>query len=401
MFKALITILLLCLVGCSSDQGSGDNPSPETKKEVVPKPGPIGQDSQDPQLMVSVNPELLDKLRINYRVTNEQAQAVIQWVMQCRPALTGDLTLTDHAIETLDDGSEKYYRFFPIFAKVDFVESTDSVIKSNPRGYNIDLKAVTNDPQAAPCDLPDDYEIIGYVTALTPFAKDGQGETSDNSSEEPVCEDDTFSVTQPDNGTSFEYSSVCKNGVTQRELIVHPGNSLPVEYVNTSLSGNLSNYCEILQMKVEQIEELEPELASTSNEKHKKIIKEIIDDYTQDLEKMSKDEAMRAQPFIDFNKQMQKLVDDYKELNQASNLTIRLGNASVSQISLALEGGDVNPILQRYINPVPVLIPGGIGHGAVSGISSIPTIMACVLTDFKGEKEDVNHSMLKFNIEYY
>jgi hypothetical protein len=156
--KILVFIMVSIFLSCCSD--SGDKPDPVANDRV--------SERETPAFFLNVDVEQLDELGITYLVSDEEAQSTIMWVARCRPSLATELAQNDYAVQDLEGGDQAFYRLFPILAKIEYGATPDDSVVSNPRDYDIDLDRITQNHQTAPCDLPDDYTIVGYVTALDP-----------------------------------------------------------------------------------------------------------------------------------------------------------------------------------------------------------------------------------------
>ncbi len=158
MRRLIFVVLGFFLISCNDDATSPKT-TPENNRGKV----------ESPEALVNVDIAELEELGFTYLVNNEEARAIRLWASRCRPSFTNELAAMEFAVKEFENGDQLLYRFFPIFG---IIESTDVIEEStigNPRNYDIDLPAIAENHETAPCDIPEDYTIVGYVSALEPL----------------------------------------------------------------------------------------------------------------------------------------------------------------------------------------------------------------------------------------
>jgi|GEM_PF-3102826 len=113
----------------------------------------------------------------NYTMSAAETKAVRKWIIRCEPRMRGALT-ENVFIFKMVEGKEVQIPVYPVLGKQKLVEDASfdtgyRVEYSNPLNYQIDVQGITANPDAAPCDVPSDYRIIGYCGAgcFTPDQK--------------------------------------------------------------------------------------------------------------------------------------------------------------------------------------------------------------------------------------
>lgn len=97
----------------------------------------------------------------------EQAESVHKWLLRCDSDNAQLLQAMKYWIDP--DRQEIVRPFLPIYGVKVAVEDPDSVAGvsyeyGNPLNYKLNIQAIVNSPETAPCDIPEDYEIIGFCT---------------------------------------------------------------------------------------------------------------------------------------------------------------------------------------------------------------------------------------------
>jgi hypothetical protein len=155
----VLVVFSIFIISCSNDDNIPEQPVPEKNRFI----------SEVPEAYMNIDLAKLEELGVTYKVNEEEVLAVRLWTRRCRPSWTNDLAAMNYAVKEFENGDRARYRLLPIFG---FIEGDDIVQDSsisNPRNYDINLNRITEDHETAPCDIPEDYRIVGYVSALEPL----------------------------------------------------------------------------------------------------------------------------------------------------------------------------------------------------------------------------------------
>ena len=376
--KYLILISLLFFVGCSKSNNS--DPAPVDKVE----PGTVCCGFDEPEKMISVTGKELRALKVKHNVSNEEAGFVNAWVMFCRPELIENEFLNQFYEVERSNNDIEYYRYYPIFAYIYEDFQTGQKTRENPRNYDI-ADVLKMDPDKLVCNIPPEYEIIGYVSARSPLTRKEMVESGlvEPTGDEACDGFESLEIKAPTTKSSYELIESCNDGKIERTLYVTPENKFSFSNLST-LSTSSHGICEIINERADILKEYIEVEATLPEGESKELYKELIADMKNSFELWSNQEGMIASMTFDIQKEIEDQLEEYRILNQGKDLEVKLAETfKLSNIEFEYDKSNVNPLLVEYMKPLTLKIPhlGWDAIGPRGGTMNLSILDACLATN--------------------